>query len=160
FDALSPPLVNGVNRGFLRDGAYLAIIPVTDAEDQSAHNNELSLYNFLLSLKNGEAYKLLGYGAIIPTNTAFPNCSRDDGTTPKRIEAFLSMLSTAPHNVMELCAPDFGAQLGMLGKNLVDRISRVIVLKRAPVLDSIVVRYGTQIIPRDAEAGWSFDSIK
>lgn len=156
--ALSPPLSTSYNSGFLRDGAYLAVIFISDAEDQSDMMDEVSLMNFLVQLKGGMKNKILAYGVIVPTATSFPRCARDEYKTPVRTERFLADSISAPNNIMELCAPDFGMKLAGLGSDLVKSISKVILLKHAPVLNTIRVTYGTQMIPQDYRTGWTYDA--
>ena len=66
YQALTPPLVNGFNSGFLRQDSYLAIIIVTDTDDQSPENFDAQyIYNFLVNLKGG-ADRLFVGAAYIP----------------------------------------------------------------------------------------------
>lgn len=149
--ALTPPLVDGYNNGFYRDDAHLAVVFITDAEDQSSA--EVDYYVELLKvLKNGEDDKIIAYGVIIPTGVT--NCARDNSTqTPVRIEDFLSRFNGLQFN---LCDPDFGAKLAGLGADLSERVGAVIPLNQLPDERTIVVTYGTQIIPQDPIKGWQY----
>jgi hypothetical protein len=153
--AITPPLVNGANAGFFRDEAFLAIIFITDAEDQS-NIDPTSFYNFLVKLKGDRPDKILGYGVIVPSNVS--NCQRDDGTLPQRIETFLSTVVNNQDNVMSLCDPNYGDKLGAIGLDLAKRVKQYIYLKRIPVLNSIKVTFGNWVIPRRPIDGWMFDA--
>lgn len=156
-DALSQPLVDTYNKGFYRKDAHLAIIFLTDAEDQSKISSR-DFYQFLLNLK-GAKEKVLAYGAIVPTYADEDTCRRDErGRSPDKIEDFLSIVfnAGAGKNILSLCDPLFGDQLAKMSQDLVSKVGGVIYLNRPPILASIRVMYGTQEILRDYKKGWSF----
>ncbi|MBK9322593.1 MAG: VWA domain-containing protein [Bdellovibrionaceae bacterium] len=153
--ALSIPHLNGWNAGFYRAGATLALIFITDAEDQSIELNEVSFYKFLLGLKGGDASKVLAFGAIVPTNDPL-DCDRDDGLRPRRIEGFLAALPNNTNNVVNLCDPDYGNRLANMAKSIVDEIS-TLRLSQVPYVPSIKITWGNIELPPDLETGWSFD---
>lgn len=157
--ALTPPYSDTNNKGFFRDGAYLAVIFITDAEDQSSRiKNPDEFFARLLNLKQGDREKLLLYGVIIPVKTAYPSCSRDGGTGPVNIERALSLSVTAPDNIMEICSPDYGTKLAALSQKLINQIAREVRLIRAPAMGTIEVTFGTQTIPEGYLDGWSYVS--
>lgn len=151
--ALSNPLVSGYNAGFYRPEAHLAIIFITDAEDQS-RIDATSLYDFLKTLK-GTPDKVLAYGVIVPSNVS--NCQRDETTLPRKIETFLSFPVNAGNNLMSLCDPNFGTKLADLSKDIAKFVGGIVYLNRAPVPSTIQVVFGTQIIPPGPKKGWTFD---
>ncbi len=154
--ALSEPVANNENAGFLRKDAFLAIIFITDAQDQSdIDGNEL--FSHLLSIK-GSPQKILAYGALIPSWVdETSECSRDTGK-PDRIEEFLTLTANKEDNVFNLCEPDFGEKLAVVAKSIASRVASVIYLKNAPIVETIKVTYGTQIIPKDPSTGWTYDA--
>lgn len=151
--ALTPPMSTGRNAGFYRQSAHLAIVFITDAEDQSRMDAQ-SLYSELVRIK-GRPEKIIGYGVIVPSGE--DNCPRDDGTEPGKIEEFLKMMPNAGKNEFSLCDPVFGDRVAEIADSLVRYIGNVVYLKRAPKVGSIKVSFGTQIILPDAKKGWSFD---
>lgn len=157
FAALTPPLVDGYNMGFLRRDAHLAVIFITDAEDQSSQHDANSLYTFLTALK-GNKDRVLSYGVIVPSNVN--NCERDEFKGPARIEQFLALTVNAGKNTMNLCDPDFGTKLADLSKDIAKYVGGVIYLNRAPVLSTLKVVYGTQEIPQGYKTGWVFDAAR
>ncbi|MCX7979241.1 MAG: VWA domain-containing protein, partial [Bdellovibrionaceae bacterium] len=157
YAALTPPLVNTVNAGFYRKDASLAIVYLTDAEDQSRRLGPIDFYNFLVQEK-GKAEKVLAYAVYIPSGkTDNSSCPRDDWNEPARLEVFLNQVVNAGNNTFYLCDPSFGDKLADLGKDLVRRVGNKFYLSRPPIPGSIVVSYGSQIIPNDPKKGWTFD---
>ena len=148
--ALSPPVVNNENAGFLRPDAYLAIISVSDAEAQDGDPH--SFYKFLLNLKNGDQSKILFYAAYIPTTDN--TCSRSGEDPPVAYEVFFKLIKA---KTFGLCDPDFGGKLASFGADLSNSVGGTVLLSRPPDVSSIVVTYGSQIISNDALTGWSYE---
>lgn len=156
--ALSPAYLAGVNLGFYRPSASLAVIFITDAEDQSENIDPAGLYNFLVNLKNQDASKVLSYGVIVPS--AVDNCDRDEYMTkPVRIESFLGMVVNGKKqdNIYNLCDPDFGKRLAGMAKDIVEEVGGVFYLKTVPDVATIQVTYGNLTLPNDPKLGWVFD---
>ena len=61
--ALTPPLSNNVNAGFLRDEATLAVVYVSDEEDQSS-GGVADYRSLLTALKHGDATRLMVFGIL------------------------------------------------------------------------------------------------
>ncbi len=155
--ALTEPNLSVGNVGFYRSKAHLAIIFVTDAEDQTPVPID-SFLNFLVALK-GDTAKVSVYGAIVPS--AETNCDRDEPfSTPKRIEALLSKVSNAGNNILSLCSPDYGNRLASLGDDLLRRVGSLIYLNRRPVSGTIRVNFGSQNIPADPLVGFRYDAFR
>lgn len=155
--AIDPALTTGYNAGFIRRGAALTVIFITDAEDQSQRVSSNDLLTKLLALKNGDKTKLLSYGAIVPTGVS--NCERDDYmVTPRKIEEFLSLVPNGGggKNVVSLCATDYGQRLADFALQIVDQISSRIFLTRLPDVNSLQVFYGNAELPRDVRKGWAY----
>jgi hypothetical protein len=149
--ALTPPLLGGVNKGFYRQDAYLAVIFLTDADDQS----QLAagdFYRFLVNLKGGDASKIISYGVYIPSVDRA--CNRSGEPQPKKLEEFFQ-LSKA--QTLGLCDADYGMKLVELGADLVRRVGSVLYLSRPPQPDTIYVTFGSQVIPNDPIKGWVYD---
>lgn len=149
--AFSEPNLSGLNAGFLRPDAHLAIVIITDTEDQSKINAK-DIHNFLLDLKPNHPDKILTYAAMIPTKYTIP-CPRDDGN-PTRIEEFMSLTNGQTFGI---CDADFGAKIAAMGADLARRTMRYLMFSRKPVESSIRVRWGTQEILRDPDTGWTYD---
>lgn len=161
--ALSPSMLDksGWNTGFIRPDAFLAIVFITDAEDQSAFNSVNVIGPFLDTLK-GSHERILSYGIIIPTNSRISSCSRDDYSTPKRLESFIGSTINAAtvNNIMELCDPKFGSELAKFSKDLVRYLRGVILLKQLPIENTIKVTYNGMEIKQGIKDGWTYSRTK
>lgn len=163
--ALSPDLLNGYNKGFLRPRAALIVIFITDAEDQSRTYSPQSLVASLLALKNNEKRLLLSYGAIVPTNDT-TRCARDDNATPRRIEAFLDLVPNGKAaggpggNSISLCATNYGQKFADWSLEIVKQVTSTIVLSRRPDQRTLRVTYGSIDLPMDVKKGWIFNAEK
>ncbi len=152
--ALSPPMLSGANAGFYRPDAYLAVIFLTDSDDQSTFTAS-DFYKFLLSLKNGDPTKIISYGVNIPSTDQ--KCGRSSEPLPVKLEAFYALAKT---QTLGLCDLDYGIKLAELGADLVRRVGRVLYLSRPAARDTIAVTYGSQLVPMDERTGWSFDPTR
>lgn len=151
--ALTAPVMNNENKGFYRAKAHLAVIFVTDADDQSRMSSA-DFYNFLKGLK-GAIDKVSVYAAYIPT--ADRNCDRGGETPPRKLEQLFSRVNAV---TVGLCDPQFGKKLSEVGKDLFRRIARVMYLARVPDYTSIKVQYGNIFLPRDIKKGWTYDPTR
>lgn len=152
--ALSKKLLSGYNSGFYRQDSYLVIIFVSDAEDQS-NMDAIDLMDELVALK-GDKNKILSYGAMVPSGTETMNCMQDEGD-PRKVEEFLAMNVNAGKNIVRLCDKDFGTKLVNFSKEIVQTVNKPIILSKVPIIPTIKVMYGTQVIPSDTVTGWYFD---
>ncbi len=167
--ALTEPNLSGWNAGFYRNSAFLAVIYITDAEDQSDRSDgsgsrpssdpnnitPQAMYDFLVSLKGGNAQKVLVYGTWVPLGVPSATCHWDDDSMPHvRLDSFFNIAHAKTYS---LCDPDYGKKLGDIGKDLTSRIGRRVMLDRRPNKETIQIFYGSQQIFPDAENGWSYD---
>lgn len=149
--ALSPPLLGGKNAGFYRPDAYLAVVFLTDSDDQSEESAQ-DIYKFMLNLKGGDAAKVITYGVYIPTNVS--TCPRSGEPAPVKLEALFKLTSA---KTLGLCDADYGTKLAALGDDLARRVGSVLYLSRPPDPKTITVAFGSQIVPNDESTGWVFD---
>lgn len=164
--ALTVPNLTGWNLGFYRPDAFLAVVFITDAEDQSevdygypSRDQSLKLspqgfYDFLVDLKKGNKRKIATYGAIVPLGVPNSVCPWDGSEPAIRLDEFYRISKGISYS---LCDLDYGTKLSNIGQDLVGRIGRSILLDRRPDPETIEVFYGTQVLPRDARTGWAFD---
>ncbi len=150
--ALSDPLLSGFNGGFLRPEAYLAVIFITDAEDQSTMS-EGDFINFLKNLKGGDENRVLSYGALVSVPDPAKNCSQDSGD-PKKLERVINHFKGTFYS---LCDPDYGPKLAKIAENLKFRVTNVIYLDQRPKLGTLRVEFGTDVIPNDPINGWTYN---
>ena len=152
---LSSPTVDNENKGFYRPKAHLAIIFVTDAEEQSPSTRVDDFIAFLKKLKGGSLDKVSIYAAYIPS--ADRSCDRGGEYAPKKFEELFTKTNAI---TVGLCDPQFGKKLAEVGKDLFRRIARVMYLSRFPDPASIKVYYGNKPLPRDYKKGWTYDPVR
>jgi hypothetical protein len=158
--ALSPHYlaVGGVNQGFIREKAHLAIVFLTDAEEQSQNISPQDTFDFLVDLKKSKN-KVLSYGIIIPSSyVGGSGCLRDAGE-PLRFEEFLlkTINGGTKKNVMNICSQTFGNDLLRISKDLTRFLSGTIYLSQRPVLSTMSVYYNGIQLKSDFSNGWFYD---
>lgn len=149
------------NQGFFRDDAFLAIVIISDAEDQSQKETPQSIAQ-KLTLFKGKKDRWTAFGVIVPTIDPY-RCERDEfNVVPTRIELFLDLAKLDPstQNVYNLCDPAFGQNLAKIGEVLSYTVGNIIYLKRVPIVSTIQVWYGTQRIDPHPTQGWSYDPAR
>ncbi|MCO5114458.1 MAG: hypothetical protein M9899_09825 [Bdellovibrionaceae bacterium] len=167
FDPLYAGLVRDrdkINPGFLRPEAFLVVILVTDAEDQSALISGSKVYNELLRLKSGDEKKLLGYSVLAYPNFFNDRCSQDGWEDPTEVVKFMSLFSNVynsrisgtsntsstgalqPTNIFSLCDNSYGQKLSNIGEDIRYRVSQVLPLPRLPVRGTIRLKYGSNYV--------------
>ena len=168
--ALSNPMRNGANAGFLRDNAILAIIIVSDEEDQSkpygsteptkaeaddaswqaANLTPVADYvNFFLSLKNNNQ-AMVNLSAIIGDVPGGCPTSASPGT--RYAEA-----ATMLHGVQgSICADNFGPILDQIGAT-VTGLATAYPLQFTPDPSTITVTVDGTVIPM-GPTGWTYNA--
>lgn len=161
------------NPGFLRSEAFLVVILVTDAEDQSDLISGFRAYDALLRSKGGDESRVLGYGVLAFPTLFGDRCSKDGGDDPLKNEQFMSFFSNALNsrvsdntpppipgsralltNIFSLCDPDFGQKLANIGEDIRYRVSQRIPLPRLPVRGTVKLKYGSQYVD---QKWWKYD---
>lgn len=149
-NAVTPPLSTGFNKDFFRPKAYFALIMITDAEEQSNQWTGPDFHNYLVNLKNGDQNKVVYYAAYVPTSE---NCPTEENAA-RLLENFFSLVKA---KTFSLCDPDFGSKLAGVGADLVKRVNRRILLDTRPVISTIEITFGTQVIPPSETDGWMYN---
>jgi hypothetical protein len=115
--ALSSPNLIGINKGFLRANTPLAIVFLTDAEDQSL----ISVSNFRNILVGiaGHPDNVTVFSWIVPSSTY--GCDRDQyAEVPVKIEDLTRSLNGEIYNLCEMTPAniqDFARKLAKFGKH-------------------------------------------
>lgn len=154
--ALSPPLETGINAGFYRQDAFLAVIFITDAKEQSTFSPKD--FQQFLNTKKGDPNKVLAYGVI--NKLAEQQICRSSEDLDGKLEEFLGSVvngDKAQTNVLSLCATDYGVKLAEFARDIVRRTAGTVKLSRTPNEKTIVVKYGTQVIPNSVTDGWVYE---
>lgn len=155
---LSAPMTTSLNVGFLRPSAHLAVIAITDAEDQSSmYNDSQKAYNELVKIKGGAKDKVLAYGAFIPPDST-TNCPKD--STIQNTQSLVDFVNYANGKYYDLCDATYGEKLAQVSDDIVQRVGRIVNLDRLPDISSIYVQFGSRIIPNSVERGWIYDPVR
>lgn len=164
-----------INPGFLRTEAFLVVIVVTDAEDQSKEASAFKVYNELVRLKSADDKKILGYAVLAYPRFFGDSCSQDAWDDPATITKFMSYFTNAKDsrvssglpttvtplatssgltNVFSLCDMQYGQRLANIGEDIRIRVSQRIPLPKIPVRGTIKLKYGSQYVD---PKWWKYD---
>lgn len=150
--SLSSPLVEGPNKGFLRDDAHLAIVMLTDADDQSTLRTGADTAKFLTDLKGTGNFSVYGFLVQNPV----PGCSQDQFGQPTRVLS--DFIKATGGKEYDLCAGDLGSKMRDVAARVTRSVTRTIPLPSEPVFQTIAVSYGSHPIPAgDVRRGWVYD---
>ena len=150
--ALTAPLINSENAGFLRDEASLAVVCVMDEEEQSPLSATYYL-NAFLNIKGHNRRNMFSFNAIAGFSAA---CPFDDGT--------LANMVTQTEGVMEdICNPAWADALEELGKKAFGFRTKFFLtsapdLSKGPVQVAIDGQPLTATDIRGAQV-WTYDSV-
>jgi HYDIN/CFA65/VesB family protein len=154
YQALSPPILTGWNNNFIRTDAYLAIIAVSDADDQS--NDTVDFYtNYFLAIKGFRDTNLFSFSAISQLSTDTCGEESGGGGSPR-----YHALADRTGGIFEsICTNDWAQALQNLGLSVFGYKSRFF-LSNTPVQGSIVVKVDGMVIQPMASSGqvrWTYD---
>jgi hypothetical protein len=142
---------------FLRKGAILALILVTDAEEQSSISGA-DFVTFLAQQKAGSLKQVVYYGVLGPTDWG---CPASDSTWNFPNSPYEVVRQAVGGKDFPLCSPSFGTNLADMGKDLVKRItSPKIALTKRPQIGTLRVSWrGTDLKagPKADGGFWSYD---
>jgi hypothetical protein len=163
YSVFDPKNLAGPNQGFYRPDAFLAIIFITDTGDQSTINRDpLALAQFLWGLKAGDRNRVLVYGAFADTLSktyAGLSCRGEGEGNEKTLEIFFQTMTPNPADrIFSLCDPQFGKRLADFGKDISNKVGGTIYLDRLPALETLIVRIGGIVLPKDPRQGWSYNA--
>lgn len=153
--ALSEPLLTGWNAGFYRHDSYIAIIFVTDTDDQSTREDARSTYDFLLSLK-GNINKVFVGAAYIPDSEVL-TCSGESWeiNNANNLPEFFQLTNAL---TFSLCDPDFGQKLAEIGR-VISKQAATMYLKKVPKQGTIKVSIGDVEVPQHYDTGWAYNPV-
>lgn len=104
--ALSAPIANNENVGFLRPDAALAIIFMTDTDPEESTEAADKFFSFLVATKNGDPKNIFLYAAFPQPGDS--NCEAEGSIV--QIPALLQ-LSRNPSIAFSVCANDYGSHI-------------------------------------------------
>lgn len=151
--ALSSPLITGWNSGFLRQDAYLALIFISDEEDQS--NNTVDFYvNYFLAIKGFRNTNLFSASAIV--GDAPGGCGGFQADAGLR---YISVADRTGGIFESICTSDWSSSLQNLGLSVFGYKSRFF-LGNQPVSGTVEVEVDGVVVAATAASGqirWAYD---
>ena len=148
--ALSDPLINTWNAGFLRADAALAVIYVSDEIDHSP--NPPAFYeSFLLNIKGFANTTLFSASAVVGLTD--PECTGPGGSA-EYAPNYISVADDTGGVTEEICLADWGQALTNIGLNSFG-LRRQFPLSSQPDPTTIVVTVDGVAAPA---SGWSYDA--
>ncbi len=162
--SLSTALLGGVNTGFLRDDAHLAVVILSDADDDDSVATVNDTVSYLNDLKpqvfdvvNRTFKPNYSVSAVVvdTSNAANTVCPLpyEDGLK------FKNLAAATEGSITSICEPDFSAGLTNLSKNIAEAITQI-KLARAPVPGTIAVKFNGIAQPESSTDGWTYDSTE
>jgi hypothetical protein len=148
--AVTEPIVNDANAGFLREDAYLSMIFVSDEQDASPM--DVSAYlNAFREVKGQRNRDIFNASALVVTNedecTAAQAAASDAGTR------YVDVATQTGGIIGNLCAENFGAIVTELGLAS-SRLSDAFPLSQLPDAASITVGVDDALVGCNAGAWW------
>lgn len=157
--ALSEEMLNGPNAGFYRQEAHLAVIMITDANDDSPNFDETNLQGFLDQIKKGRSEKYSTYAVLANPTDEGVSCKTDPSGAPDRINNFIKITNGQKFS---LCDRDYGKKLARVGSEITAKavFNRVVELTNVPdPRHPMKVTCEGKEIPKGS-AGYSFSGYK
>jgi len=154
YRALSSPLITGWNAGFLRQDAYLALIFISDEEDQS--NNPVDFYvNYFLAIKGFRNTNLFSASAIVgDAPSGCGNFQADPGLR------YIDVADRTGGIFESICTSDWSSSLQNLGLSVFGYKSRFF-LGNQPVAGTVEVLVDGVPVDPTAPSGqirWVYDA--
>ena len=165
--ALTEPMMSGVNEGFLRADATLAIQFVSD-EDDCSDNEALAgeggdacyeRREDLVSVKQFitafQRFKEPGVRFVASSIVGMDISEGCQNSWPGH--RYRTVAEKTGGVIRDICEPDYGMLMGDLGL-AVSGIIRVFQLSYAAVEESLEVSVGDTLVPQNTDQGWTYDS--
>lgn len=158
--SLSPAKLAGANTGFLRSDAHLAVVVLSDADDNDSAASVANVVTFLDSLKPqvfdvvNRTYKrnYTANAVVVDTsNAANSACPLpwEDGVKFKQLAA------ATEGSITSICEADFSSGLTNISKSIAQAITQI-PLRRVPLVETIVVKFNGSTVARDSSNGWTY----
>lgn len=140
---------------FARKDAYLAMISVTDADEQSAMSSQVFLQ--YLQSKKGSLSRAIFYGAFGADDLG---CRNGEGWNYSRGK-YEAVIQATQGRYFPICTSTFGKDLAALGTDLVKRVTQPMIrLSKRPKISSIRVSFQGRALPgglKEDGGFWVYD---
>lgn len=148
--AISDDLLNGANAGLVRDSADLAVIVLSDEDDQSP-DAPSDYVSTLRSFKGEGRSRLSAVVGQLPEGCASPYAAADAA------ERYLEVATSTEGVQASICREDFGDTMKALALNALG-LQDTFVLGHVPEPTTIEVRLDGVLLHERAENGWTYDA--
>jgi hypothetical protein len=165
YEALTAPNITGVNAGFLRDEANLALVIVTDqtGNGENAGPQTYDFYkNFFLNIKGLNRRNLFSFSAVTALSPTAPattwNCDYDENYQPS---AYAQMAQETNGIATEICTDDWATALRQLGQSAFGYRTRFFLTASPDLGFPIDVQLDGVSYPANGPNGsvhWTYDS--
>lgn len=162
-NGLSTANLAGDNAGFLRSSAHLAVIFVTDADDDDeSTNRRAALISFLDALKPAVVDPSTGLSkrnytlnavAVDTSNGQYTTC----GAPYENGLELQALVAATEGSFASICEADFSSGLTTLSNGIAEVITQL-PLKRAPNTSTITVTFNGAMVPNNSTNGWTYVS--
>lgn len=160
--ALSSSLLAGANTGFLRADAHLAVIVLSDADDNDSTTTTAQVQTFLDSLKPDKydvitrtLKKNYTVSAVVVdvTNAANTACPLpfEDGLK------FKELVTATKGSLASICEADFSSGLTQISQRIAEAITEI-PLARVPDASTIQITFNGVSVPNNATNGWTYSA--
>lgn len=176
-------LLSTTNTGFLRSDAHLAVIILSDADDNDsagAGSTTTTLINHLNTLKPdlfdviSRTYKKNYTVSAVAVNSmtdtdcydmdkdgAVDNDGNGDGIPDVQLYEegvkFKTLVNATNGSFASICKADFSDGLNTISQRIAEAITEI-KLARVPQVSTISVLFNGNSVPQDATHGWTYDS--
>jgi hypothetical protein len=155
--ALTPPLSNGLNTGFLRPNALLVLIFLSDENDKSVIFDDVALLDQLRpALPLGDRSWVAHFLGVVPNE---PSCKTTEWGYSYPGYRYINLANASGGVAEPICDADFRRALTNVKSRLLELITEFL-LSRKPLVDTIKVYVNGVLIPRSNADGWSYDAVK
>lgn len=154
--ALSDPLINTANAGFLRTDAALAVIFVSDERDQSSRTQAF-YEDFLRNIKGFSNTAMFSASSVVGTQS--PSCNGPGGNA-EYAPRYINVANNTGGVVESICAANWGQTLSNIGLNSFG-LRRQFSLSSTPVPVTLAVTVDGNAIPMTTAGGqqnWQYDN--
>jgi hypothetical protein len=160
--SLSPSLLAGANTGFLRSDAHLAVIVLSDADDNDSAASVSATTTFLNNLKPDRfdvitrTYKKNFTVSAVVVDTS----NASNAACPMPFEdgiKFKQIVSATNGSLASICEADFSAGLNQISQRIAEAITEI-PLGRVPNVATIRITFNGTVVPKDPVNGWSYSA--
>lgn len=167
FLSLRMALNNPKNKGFLREGSYLAVIILSDEDDFShkgdfpivfAHDKRLEQIKvttkYLDSLTRGDS--LLPRFNVSAIGVLDDACLKKLNDSTQKVSSRYNQITADTNGVLGSLCDDFSKTLSKISGRILELATRF-ELSRKPDTKTIVVKVNGKVVAQDKEEGWTYD---